>query len=134
MNIKNRVGLSVFTSFIYIILIEAFYIINASSFTFKNTLSVINNMMIKYLCVFIITSLFYFVFSYVLYPLFKSVKNIKAYFIISGITFIIHNVFLLYFNLLPEIGLLSSEISFFFVIIFTTTIYFYSITYYNLLK
>ena len=134
MNIKNRVGLSIFTSFIYIILIETFYIINASSFTFKYTLSFIDNLLIKYICIFTITSLFYFVFSYVLYPIFKRVRNIKVYFIISGINYLIHNIFLLYFKLLPEIGLLSSEISFFFIIIFTTTIYFYSITYYNLLK
>ena len=134
MNIKNRIGLSLFISILYVLLIEAFYIINASSFTFRNTLSFIDNDLFKYLCIIIITSLFYFLNSYLLFPLFKKIKDIKIYIILGSIFFVIHNVFLRFSSLLPTNGLLISEISLYFVIIFTTTVFFYSITYFNLLK
>ncbi len=134
MNIKNRIGLSLFISLIYIVLIELFYLFNISSFSFNQTLNFINNLYIKYFVIFILTSSFYFMFSFILYNLIKNICDIKIYFIISSIIFVIHNLFLSIYNLLPKNSLLQNELAFYFIIIFTTTVFFYSISYYNLLK
>lgn len=134
MNIKNRFGLSLFISIMYIILIEGMYFFNITSFSFHTHLSFIENSLLKYLLILSSTTAFYYFISFVISPILIRTNSVKVFFIISGVIFVINNFLLRLNDLLPTDNLFQSEISLFFVIIFCDTTFFYSLNYHNLLK
>lgn len=131
---KNRVALSILVSIIYIVLIEMSYVFNISSFSFSKMFSFIDNNYLKYLLIFVSTVIFYYVCSYILSPILRRIKDVKIYFILGAIIYVIHNLILKMIDKIHLYSSLQEQISLFLVIIFTTTTFFYSITYFNLVE
>lgn len=131
---KNRLALSIFVSIIYIVLIEMSYVFNISSFSFSKMFTFINNNYFKYILIFVSTVVFYYVCSYILSPILRRIKDVKIYFILGAIIYVIHNLILKIIGKIHLYSSLQEQISLFLVIIFTTTTFFYSITYFNLVE
>lgn len=134
MKIKHRLYLSLLVSFIYCFLIEIFYILNISYISIRFFLNSIDNLLLKYLIFYFIESLFLFLISFLINKYYQLFKHKRVYFIISLILLLIQDFIMMFYGLNSEKARLQVELSQFFIIFLTSTLFFYSIYYENLLE
>ncbi len=134
MKISELFALAIVMSIFYFLLQEGMYFFNFSSFTFLHTFRFLNSFFLRYMISFFLMVLFFFLSGILLQRFWKYFDKTIHYFLIAGILFIIENFSLKTRGLLEEQGILQSEFSLFFCIIFTSTLFFYSIHYVNLLE
>ncbi len=134
MNIKDKFALTLFVSFLYFFIFEGMYILNITSYTLIDSFKAIDSIILKYLLNFALTFAFYFVLSYVCNKIWREFKSIKRCLIYSSILFIITAFLNQELKLSEEIKLAQDYLGLYFTIIFTSTIFFYTTYYLNLLK
>ncbi len=134
MKIKHRLYLSLLVSLIYCLLIEAFYILNISYISIRLFLKFIDNLFLRYLFFYTIESIFLFALSFLVNRYYKLFKHKRTYVVISLILLIIQNLMMMIYDLNAEKAIFQVELSQFFIIFLTSTLFFYSIYYENLLE
>ncbi len=134
MKIKHRLYLSLLVSLIYCLLIEAFYILNISYISIRLFLKFIDNLFLRYLFFYAIESIFLFALSFLVNRYYKLFKHKRTYVVISLILLIVQNLIMMIYDLNVQKAIFQVELSQFFIIFLTSTLFFYSIYYENLLE
>ncbi len=108
--------------------------LNISYISIRLFLKFIENLFLRYLLFYAIETMFLFAISFFVNRYYVLFKHKRTYVVISLILLIIQNLIMMIYDLNVEKAIFQVELSQFFIIFLTSTLFFYSIYYENLLE